>query len=52
MGDTTFDETAGYESPVVIDYGDLVDLTAKHTNGALTDQSFPAGTPKGDITFS
>lgn len=41
-----------YEPPVIVDFGDLVELTTQHTNGMLTDQAFPAGTPRGSITFS
>jgi hypothetical protein len=41
-----------YEPPVVTDYGSLVDLTAASADGTVTDRAFPAGTPKGDITFS
>lgn len=42
----------GYEPPKIVDFGDLVELTSHHTNGNFTDQAFPAGTPKGDLTFS
>ena len=42
----------GYEPPTIVDYGDLVELTAHHTNGNYTDQAFPAGTPRGALTFS
>jgi hypothetical protein len=41
-----------YEPPVVTDYGSLIDLTAASADGTVTDRAFPAGTPKGDITFS
>jgi hypothetical protein len=41
-----------WTEPVVKDYGSLVDLTKANTDGAVTDAAFPAGTPKGDITFS
>ena len=45
-------EATGYEAPAVVDYGDLVELTAMHHDGNFTDQDFPAGTPKGALTFS
>ena len=41
-----------YQAPVVIDHGTLVELTAAMTDGDVTDRDFPAGTPKGDLTFS
>jgi hypothetical protein len=41
-----------FEAPVVKDYGTLVELTAMMSDGERTDAAFPAGTPKGDITFS
>ncbi len=41
-----------YEEPKVIDYGTLFELTAGQQNGNVTDRSFPAGTPKQDLTFS
>ena len=41
-----------YEEPTVVDYGELTDITAAMTDGERTDRDFPAGTPKGDITFS
>lgn len=41
-----------YDKPAIADYGDLVELTALQSDGNLTDATFPADTPKGDITFS
>jgi hypothetical protein len=41
-----------YEEPKVVDYGDLTELTAGAVNGNFLDKSFPAGTPKGELTFS
>jgi hypothetical protein len=41
-----------YGAPQVVDYGDLVQLTAAAADGAFTDATFPPGTPRGDITFS
>jgi hypothetical protein len=41
-----------YQSPQVVDYGRLTDLTAAQHDGNFTDRDFPAGTPKGDLTFS
>ena len=44
--------TPQYEPPAVTDYGSLTELTAASATGTVTDHSFPAGTPAGDITFS
>lgn len=41
-----------YEAPQVKDYGTLVELTAQQQDGNFTDADFPAGTPRGDLTFS
>lgn len=45
-------EKESYEEPKVVDYGDLTELTAGSATGGFLDKSFPAGTPKGDLTFS
>jgi len=45
-------ETVEYESPDVVDYGDLIELTAAGTDGDCLDADFPAGTAKGKLTFS
>ena len=44
-------ESVDYETPVVVDYGDLVELTAGSTDGDFTDAAFPVNTPKRDLTF-
>jgi hypothetical protein len=44
--------TNEYETPRIEDHGSLEELTAGQSTGAVTDHTFPAGTPKGDITFS
>jgi hypothetical protein len=41
-----------YEAPEVRDYGTLFELTAGQQNGNVIDRSFPANTPKQDLTFS
>lgn len=41
-----------YGAPQIVDYGDLVELTAAASDGAFTDAAFPPGTPRGDITFT
>lgn len=41
-----------YETPEIVDYGRLTDITAAQQDGDFTDRDFPAGTPKGDLTFS
>lgn len=45
-------QVAEYESPTVVDYGDLVELTAAGTDGACLDADFSAGSPRGKLTFS
>lgn len=35
-----------YESPRIVDYGHLVDLTAGSTTGTFTDATFPVNTPR------
>jgi len=45
-------EHLGYQTPEVIDYGDLAELTAGTQNGDFTDANFPAKTPRGILTFS
>jgi hypothetical protein len=41
-----------YETPKVVDLGDLVQVTAGQLTGDFTDADFPAHTPKNDLTFS
>lgn len=41
-----------YEKPTVEDLGGLLELTAHNQDGNFTDASFPAGTPRGSLTFS
>jgi hypothetical protein len=41
-----------YEKPQVVDYGDLVELTAAGTDGNHLDADFSAGTDRGRLTFS
>jgi hypothetical protein len=41
-----------YTEPTIIDHGALADLTAANTDGENLDQDFPAGTPRGELTFS
>lgn len=41
-----------YESPTVVDYGDLVELTAAGTDGDCLDADFSAGSSRGKLTFS
>jgi hypothetical protein len=41
-----------YEPPKVTDYGSLKEITAASVSGGVTDKTFPAGSPKGDLTFS
>jgi len=41
-----------YESPDVVDYGDLVELTAAGSDGDALDADFPVNTKKSALTFS
>jgi hypothetical protein len=41
-----------YETPEVVDYGELTELTAGQSDGDYTDADFPVNTPKRDLTFS
>lgn len=41
-----------YEKPKIVDYGDLVELTAAGTEGDCLDADFSAGTKRGSLTFS
>lgn len=41
-----------YVSPAIEDFGDLTELTEGQTDGDFTDMTFPANTPKKDLTFS
>jgi hypothetical protein len=45
-------QVAEYETPTVVDYGDLVELTAGGTSGGCLDADFSAGTEYGKLTFS
>lgn len=44
--------TMAYETPRVVDYGDLLEMTAGQADGNFTDRTFPVNTPKRDLTFS
>ena len=50
--ETTNTQVTEYEAPHVVDFGDLVALTAGQSDGCDLDSSFPAGTPKKNLTFS
>jgi hypothetical protein len=41
-----------YETPKIVDLGDLVELTAAFEDGNFTDADFPTNTPKDLITFT
>jgi hypothetical protein len=45
-------ESTAYEAPRVVDYGDLVELTAQGSDGDCLDADFAAGTKRGSLTFS
>jgi hypothetical protein len=46
------EQELSYERPEIVDYGDLVELTAEGEDGDCLDASFPAGTKKSLLTFS
>jgi hypothetical protein len=41
-----------YEKPLIVDYGDLVGLTAQGSDGDCLDADFAAGTKRSSLTFS
>ena len=41
-----------YERPTLTLHGDIESLTQGSSTGPVTDATFPAGTPRGDVTFS
>jgi hypothetical protein len=41
-----------YTKPQIVDYGSLADLTAGSQGGQVLDAAFPAGTLRGDLSFS
>ena len=45
-------DASAYEAPRVTDYGSLTEITAGMADGNFTDRTFPANTPKRDLTFS
>jgi hypothetical protein len=52
MDVTDHETTLEYEPPVLVDFGDLFELTAGHRDGDHLDADFPAGTSRGDLGFS
>jgi hypothetical protein len=49
---TENERTSEYEAPAVVDFGDLVELTAGTSDGESTDQAFPVNTLRRNLTFS
>jgi hypothetical protein len=41
-----------YDKPEIVDYGDLVELTAGASTGKFLDATFPVGTAAADLTFT
>lgn len=41
-----------YETPEVLDYGSLTDLTEGGVDGDFLDADFSIQTPRSDLTFS
>lgn len=41
-----------YEPPSITELGTLAEMTQAGIPGSRTDAAFPAGTPRGDVTFS
>ena len=52
VGTTRKEVAMTYQTPEVLDYGSLTQLTAGQRDGNFTDRAFPAHTPKQDLTFS
>jgi hypothetical protein len=53
-GDVVPDRTpeVAYEKPAIVDYGDLVELTAAGGGGDCLDHDFSAGAKASSLTFS
>lgn len=51
-GEAMDERESDYERPRIVDYGDLVELTAAGSDGECLDVDFPAGTKKSSLTFS
>jgi hypothetical protein len=45
-------EVPEYEAPQVVDYGDLIELTAAGGNGDCLDADYPLGTRRSALGFS
>ena len=45
-------QRAEYEAPVLASLGTFEEITQGGKTGGFTDAAFPAGTLRGDITFS
>jgi len=41
-----------YQAPEIRKFGDLQKITQGNSDGSFLDRDFPAGTAKGDLTFS
>ncbi|MDQ3721866.1 MAG: lasso RiPP family leader peptide-containing protein [Actinomycetota bacterium] len=41
-----------FETPQIVDHGDLAELTAAQSDGGFTDAAFPVDTPRDQLTFS
>jgi hypothetical protein len=48
----TNNENNAYEKPRVVDYGELLQLTAEGSDGDCLDADFAAGAKKSSLTFS
>jgi hypothetical protein len=49
---TDLRDSMEYIKPEIVDHGDLAELTAGTHTGNHLDANFPAGTTRGDLTFS
>ena len=49
---STENEAPEYEAPQVVDYGELIELTAAGGNGDCLDADYPLGTRKSALGFS
>jgi hypothetical protein len=46
------EEALEYEAPQIVDYGDLIELTAGSSDGCYLDADYPVLTKKSALGFS
>jgi hypothetical protein len=50
--DGAADVSFGYQPPTLTMHGTVAEVTGANAVGMVTDRSFPAGTPIGNLSFS